>query len=215
MVDDDNWEEENVAKEDDNWEEDEDSKKTTGEWHIVESQDGTSPVPTPEAETVPGAETTEKDRETLLPPPVGELELEEEPVEKEAKPNSWTQFGLKNFSDVEAMINRFVRPKLYPETEKGVAKLKAKKAHLGVLRTAMDTKFGQLELGEMDKFLKEVQKLKAAAKISELAAQKEAIKKQAADVEALKKSEDEVKQLAALAKGENYQNDEDFFAGLE
>jgi len=224
---DDDWSDDDADKKDD-WDRENSppqNEETTAEGWVKES-------PTTKARTNSEASSSgdtspskkkEHEKETLLLPSTDKNESEGNkketllPVDKsEGKKNSWSEFKIKNFKDVEEMINRFLRPKLYPEEgTEGAKKLTVKKAHTKVLNTFCDAKLAQLELNEMEKFGKELTKIIKAKKEQEEAAAKEKIRMEAKAADDAKKAEEERLAKEAAAKGEEYVNDEDFFAGLE
>jgi len=217
---DDDWEAND--KEEDNWEEDDAPEKKDADWEDDEGdkqQDAASEDKEWEKESpgkartvseVSGATPTpSKAKETLLPPSATG-------VAGKKTINSLVDYKITNFKDVEGMLNKFLRPKLYPEEgTTGHAKLKAKNAHLKVLSNFCDAKLAQLEMGELEKFQKELTKQIKAKKEEEVKAEKDAVKAEARKVEEEKKAEEERLAKEAAAKGETYINDEDFFAGLE
>lgn len=131
------------------------------------------------------------------------------------KKHALREFTIKTMPDMEALVNTLVRSKLFPSSNDHKNMVQTKSAAWKFTKAAMEQKMGTLEPKELDKLerelLKQIELKKTMEAAAELDAKKEELKKEAAE----KARRDEELRLEAEAKGEQYVNDEDYFAGLE
>ncbi|CAD7975989.1 unnamed protein product [Amoebophrya sp. A25] len=205
----DNWETQPDGAEDD-WGEEE---KEEDDW-VEEKEDDTqwTNIPTPKDQQSSCTSPTENEGLVVPSSAVEDLGAAKEtllPKEVDMKKtiNSWTDFEVKQFPDLEKMVNEYLKPKLSDAT--------AKAAHNKCLALAVEQNFAKLDQGQMQVFQKELEKMVVAKKAQQKKKEAEAKKEATAAEEAARKAAEEQKKKEAEAKGESYVADEDFFAGLE
>lgn len=126
--------------------------------------------------------------------------------------DSLKDFKIKNMQDVDLMLEKLLKPKLFPEDPE--QEPKAKNVHYKMLLLFLDAYMHDLDTNNLEKLQALVDGLQKTREKEATEAEKKRKKELAQEEERLKQEEVEKKKQEAKEKGEEFVDDEDFFAGL-